>query len=83
MGQPVRIPLAHGPPLQQPASITHWVVRNGYLRSPFVLVDIGVLGGISVRWQHLGDCLEVHGFDLLEEAIAPLRAQDTTTMRSV
>jgi len=54
---------------------THWVARNGYLRSPFVLVDVGVLGGISVRWQHIGDGLEVHGFDPLEEAIAPLRAE--------
>ena len=53
---------------------TEWAIRRGALQSPFVLVDVGVQGGISPRWQHLGSCLEVYGFDALEEAIAPLRA---------
>jgi hypothetical protein len=38
------------------------------------VIDIGVQGGVSLRWEHLGSCLEVHGFDALEEAVAPLDA---------
>jgi FkbM family methyltransferase len=53
---------------------TEWVVTSGLLETPFVLIDVGVQGGIHPRWQHLGDRLEVHGFDALAEAIAPLAA---------
>jgi FkbM family methyltransferase len=52
--------------------MTKWLVARGILTSPFVLVDVGVQGGISPRWDALGDHLVVYGFDLLEEAIAPL-----------
>lgn len=54
---------------------TRWVVRSRLLDSPFVLVDIGVQGGIHPRWETLGDQLDVYGFDALEEAIRPLAAQ--------
>ncbi len=54
---------------------TEWVVRHGLLASPLVIVDVGVQGGASVRWDHLADRVEIHGFDALEEAIAPLRAE--------
>lgn len=55
--------------------LTQWVLRRGLLASPLVVVDVGVQGGISPRWEHLADRLEVYGFDALEEAVAPLRAQ--------
>ena len=54
---------------------TEWVLRRGLLTSPLVVIDVGVQGGASVRWDHLPDRVEVHGFDALEEAIAPLRAE--------
>ncbi|HXS40623.1 MAG TPA: FkbM family methyltransferase [Stellaceae bacterium] len=50
-----------------------WVLARGLLRTPFVLADIGVQGGISQRWSHLEGHLIVHGFDPLEETIEPLR----------
>jgi FkbM family methyltransferase len=52
--------------------MTRWLVSSGALKAPFVLVDIGVQGGVSARWNALGDHLVVYGFDLLTEAIAPL-----------
>lgn len=58
---------------------TEWVVKNGLLSSRFVVVDVGVLGGISPRWEHFGDHLEAHGFDVLHEAITPLRAAQRPT----
>jgi len=54
--------------------MTRWLVSSGALKTRFVLVDIGVQDGISPRWHALGDHLTVYGFDLLEEAIAPLVA---------
>jgi FkbM family methyltransferase len=54
--------------------MTRWLVSSGTLNKPFVLVDVGVQDGISPRWHALGDHLKVYGFDLLEEAIAPLVA---------
>ncbi len=56
------------------APFTRWVVASGFLQSRFVLVDVGVQRGIHERWAALGHTLEVHGFDPLVEAIAPLRA---------
>jgi FkbM family methyltransferase len=53
---------------------TRAALRNGWLARPTALIDIGVQGGIAPRWEHFGDQLDVHGFDPLEEAIAPLRA---------
>src|SRR4029077_6402221 len=52
--------------------MTRWLVSSGGLKTSFILVDIGVQGGISARWNALQDHLIVYGFDLLEEAIAPL-----------
>lgn len=56
---------------------TPWVLHHGLLTSPLVAIDVGVQGGVSPRWKHLADCVEVHGFDALEEAVAPLRAEGT------
>jgi len=57
----------------QTPHFTRSVIRQGLLCSNFVLVDVGVQGGIDPRWQHLGDRLEIYGFDAVEEAIEPLR----------
>jgi FkbM family methyltransferase len=55
------------------AEFTNWVVKAGFLREPFVLVDVGVQGGENPSWHRLGDYLVVHGFDAIEEAIDQLR----------
>jgi FkbM family methyltransferase len=55
------------------AEFTNWVVKAGFLRAPFVLVDVGVQGGEDPSWHRLGDYLIVHGFDAIEEAIEQLR----------
>jgi len=55
------------------AEFTSWVVKAGFLREPFVLVDVGVQGGEDPSWHRLGDYLIVHGFDAIEEAIEQLR----------
>jgi FkbM family methyltransferase len=53
---------------------TEWLVQKRLLGTPLIVVDVGVQGGIGPRWEHFGDSIEVHGFDALEEAIAPLNA---------
>lgn len=53
---------------------THHIVERRLLGEPFVLLDIGVQGGIQPHWRALDRCLEVHGFDALEEEIDVLRA---------
>jgi FkbM family methyltransferase len=52
--------------------MTRWLASTGALKTPFVLLDVGVQDGISLRWHALQDHLVVYGFDLLEEAIEPL-----------
>jgi hypothetical protein len=54
------------------AEFTKWVVSAGLLTEPFVLIDVGVQGGESVRWRPLGDCLVVRGFDPIEEVVEHL-----------
>ena len=51
---------------------TRWIASSGALQEPFVVVDVGVLGGESPRWQFLGDHLVVHGFDAIKEVIDEL-----------
>lgn len=51
---------------------TNWIVARGLLQSKFVLVDVGVQGGIHPRWKALGPFLQVYGFDPLAETIEPL-----------
>ena len=57
------------------ARFTRWVVREGLLREPFVVVDVGVQGGEHPRWHVLGDHLVVHGFDAIAEVAEALREQ--------
>jgi FkbM family methyltransferase len=54
------------------AEFTKWVVSAGLLTEPFVLIDVGVQGGESIRWRSLGDHLVVHGFDPIREVIETL-----------
>jgi FkbM family methyltransferase len=58
------------------AKFTRWIVESQALREPFVVVDVGVLGGENIRWHLLGDYLVVYGFDALEEQIDLLRRQN-------
>jgi len=55
------------------AAFTQWVVKQGHLEEPFVLVDVGVQGGEHPRWEQLGDQLVVHGLDAIEEAVGHLQ----------
>jgi len=59
------------------SSFTKWIVGKGLLREPFVVVDVGVQGGESLRWQFLGDYAIVHGFDAIEEVVKDLRCQNS------
>ncbi len=55
------------------ARFTKWVLRLGHLRESFVVVDVGVQGGESIRWRILADQLVVHGFDPIREAVEELK----------
>jgi FkbM family methyltransferase len=62
-------------------ALTRWIVASGYLKSAFVVIDVGCQGGEHVRWRWLGDHLEVHGFDALAEAIDELEAKNRGSRR--
>jgi hypothetical protein len=51
---------------------TEWVVQGGYLHDPFAVIDVGVQGGPHVRWQYLGSCARIYGFDPISEVIESL-----------
>ena len=53
-------------------AFTRWVIEEGLLHEPFVVVDVGCQGGESPRWQFLKDRLELHSFDALSEVIDEL-----------
>ena len=55
---------------------TRWMVSSGALREPFVVIDVGVLGGENPRWHFLGDHLVVHGFDAIREGVDKLTARN-------
>src|SRR4051812_36066993 len=61
---------------------TKWMVDTGALHETFVVIDIGVLGGESPRWQCLGDHLVVHGFDAIKEVIDDLSAKNKAGNKS-
>ncbi len=52
---------------------TKWVVAEGLLAEPFVVIDIGVQGGEHPRWQFLGRYAEIYGFDPIAEVVDELR----------
>ena len=51
---------------------TRWLAKSNTLYEPFVLVDVGVLGGENPRWHFLGDHLVVHGLDAVKETVDAL-----------
>jgi FkbM family methyltransferase len=51
-----------------------WVIGEGLLHEPFVVVDVGVQGGEHARWGLLGDQVRVYGFDAIAEAIDRITA---------
>jgi FkbM family methyltransferase len=51
-----------------------WVIGEGLLHEPFVVVDVGVQGGEHARWELLGDQVRVYGFDAIAEAIDRITA---------
>jgi len=53
---------------------TRWVVSEGLLHEPFVVVDVGVQGGEHARWGLLGEQVRVYGFDAISEAIDRITA---------
>ena len=58
------------------AAFTQWVVKEGHLQEPFVVVDVGVQRGEHARWHQLGDYLIVHGFDPIQAAVDELRERN-------
>lgn len=48
-----------------------FIARSGALDTPFVLVDIGVRGGIHPRWHPLESVMAVYGFDATAEVRPP------------
>lgn len=53
-------------------AFTKWALSHGYLREPFVVLDVGVQGGANPRWDALGDHLVFHGFDAIAEVVEDL-----------
>jgi FkbM family methyltransferase len=56
-----------------PGLAASFIAKSGALESAFVLVDVGVRGGIHPRWRPLEPVLEVYGFDAIAEVGAPNR----------
>lgn len=48
---------------------TRWVIENGLLHEPFVVIDVGVQAGEHPRWDLLGEEVRVFGFDSIQEAV--------------
>jgi FkbM family methyltransferase len=48
-----------------------FIARSGALDNVFVLVDIGVRGGIHNRWLPFEPAMEVYGFDAIAEVTPP------------
>jgi hypothetical protein len=48
-----------------------FIADSGVLDSPFVLVDIGVRGGIHPRWRPFESAMEVYGFDATADVPMP------------
>src|ERR1700730_13655145 len=51
---------------------TEWVIRGGHLHAPFSVIDVGVQGGPHPRWEYLGNCARIYGFDPISEVIEAL-----------
>jgi len=55
------------------ALFTRYVTSCSLLHEPFVVIDVGVQGGVNQRWTLLEDYLLLHGFDAIAEVIADLK----------
>jgi FkbM family methyltransferase len=64
-------------------SFTEWIVNKELLCESFVVVDVGVQGGESLRWYYLGDYLVVHGFDAIKEVVQDLQRQNSGNPKRV
>ncbi|HTI86306.1 MAG TPA: FkbM family methyltransferase [Alphaproteobacteria bacterium] len=51
-----------------------YAVERGLLKSPLVLLDVGVQGGINARWKAMGEAVKVYGVDPIVEVIDALAA---------
>jgi FkbM family methyltransferase len=51
---------------------TRWVIENGLLHEPFVVIDVGVQAGEHPRWNLLGEQVQVYGFDAIQEVVDQL-----------
>jgi FkbM family methyltransferase len=56
---------------ESPGLGASFIAKSGALDSAFVLVDVGVRGGIHPRWRALEPAIEVYGFDAIAEVGAP------------
>lgn len=56
---------------ESPGLGASFIARSGALDSAFVLVDVGVRGGIHPRWRALEPAIEVYGFDAVAEVASP------------
>src|SRR4051794_16550885 len=54
---------------------TRWVIGEGLLKEPFVVIDVGCQGGAHLRWEHLQEHLDFRGFDPIPEVIDTLKRQ--------
>jgi FkbM family methyltransferase len=54
---------------------TSWVIENGLLEEPFVVIDVGVQGGPHPRWKHLKEKARIYGFDAIEEVVEGLNSR--------
>jgi FkbM family methyltransferase len=48
-----------------------YIAESGALDSTFVLVDVGVRGGIHPRWLPLEPAMQIYGFDAVAEVSTP------------
>jgi FkbM family methyltransferase len=53
-------------------SFTKWIVDNRLLEETFTVIDAGCQGGPHPRWKVLGEFVDFHGFDPIDEVIDSL-----------
>src|ERR1700730_1979276 len=54
---------------------TKWIVDNRLLEETFTVIDVGCQGGPHPRWKVLGEFVDFHGFDPIDEVIDNLLAE--------
>jgi FkbM family methyltransferase len=56
---------------ESPGLAASFIAASGALDDAFVLVDVGVRGGIHPRWLPLEPAMEIYGFDAVAEVSPP------------